>query len=68
MKRGDWLIAWVFILIGIVVLTISATLVMGPSSIFKYVGNFFHVCMWTGAAPVIALIVYIILSVTKGGR
>lgn len=60
MKKIEWLIAAVFVIMGLTCFTVSATTMWGEESIGSYLNTFVHVCLWMGLPVLIVGIIYII--------
>ncbi len=60
MKKIEWLIAVLLILMGLVCLTVSATVMWGPESIETYLRTFIQLCLWMGLPIIIIGIIYLL--------
>ncbi|EGL84018.1 hypothetical protein CathTA2_0421 [Caldalkalibacillus thermarum TA2.A1] len=61
MKRLDWVIAVMLVIIGLSCLTMSATWMLNPNSIRQYFFTFFHICFWAVLPVMITVVIYLIL-------
>ncbi|MFT8321135.1 MAG: hypothetical protein ABF649_09530 [Bacillus sp. (in: firmicutes)] len=62
MKRLDWLIVLVLIVIGLNCLTMSATWMMDTSSIHSYFTNLLQICLWIGIPFLIGGVIYYVMK------
>ncbi|UOQ94013.1 hypothetical protein MUO14_03320 [Halobacillus shinanisalinarum] len=60
MKKIEWLIAALLILIGLICLTVSSTVMWGTESIETYLKTFIQLCLWMGIPILIIGIIYIL--------
>lgn len=60
MKRLEWLVAALLVIIGLCCLTFSGTLLIHPDSIQSYVRTFLKICGWMGLPIVVTGIIYVI--------
>jgi len=60
MKKIEWLIVTLLIVMGLMCLTVSATTMLGTESIEPYLKKFLHLCLWTGLPILIIGIVYLV--------
>ncbi|MCY9659516.1 hypothetical protein P5G65_23710 [Paenibacillus chondroitinus] len=65
MKRIEWLIAIILVVIGLSCLTMSATSMMKPESIRDYLSILLKICLWSGIPILIAGIVYMVVKKKK---
>ena len=65
MKKIEWLLALLLILIGLSCLTVSGTMMMGSESIDSYIHTFMQLCLWMGIPVVIIGIAYIVIKKKK---
>lgn len=67
MKRIEWVVVFLLIIIGVSCLTMSAT-AMNPVSTPMYLGNFMRICMWIGMPAMIAALSYLLFKWVKGNK
>lgn len=60
MKKLEWLVAAVLVMVGLTCLTVSATTMLGAGSIEPYLSTFLHLCLWMGVPVLLVGIIYII--------
>lgn len=65
MRRVDWLIVAILIVIGLSCLTMSATWMTDHDSMSVYLHNFLRICLWSGVPALIAAVIFIFM---KNGR
>ncbi|MFZ3580137.1 hypothetical protein [Virgibacillus sp. DJP39] len=65
MKKIEWLIAILLIIIGLTCLTVSGTTMWGTESMQSYFETFIFLCLWMGLPVVIIGIVYMIVLKKK---
>ncbi|ASK61317.1 hypothetical protein CFK37_03545 [Virgibacillus phasianinus] len=66
MKKVEWLIVAVLIIVGLIFLTVSGTTVWEIETIQSYVKTFIQLCLWMGSPVIIVGIIYIIIQKRKG--
>jgi hypothetical protein len=66
MKRLDWFIVSLFILIGLTCLTMSATSMMDINTARSYFNNMLQMCLWIGIPTVIAGMIYYVVKRKEG--
>ncbi|MCG5254648.1 hypothetical protein P9302_08865 [Brevibacillus agri] len=64
MRWIDWIMVSLMIVIGLSCLTMSATWMASPDSIFAYVKTLFKICFWI-SVPVITAAIFYVLMKTK---
>jgi uncharacterized membrane protein YkvI len=67
MKRLDWFIVSLLILIGLTCLTMSATSMMDTDAARSYFNEMLQMCLWIGIPVVSVGIIYYILKRKSGG-
>jgi hypothetical protein len=65
MKRIEWLIVLLLIIIGLSCLTMSATSMMNPDSIRDYLTTLLKICLWTAIPAVAGGILYLVIKRKK---
>ena len=61
MKRSERLITTLLITVGLVFLTVAASILISPASFHNYVQNFFFICFWL-ALPIIGFFLFILFK------
>ncbi|RKQ18305.1 hypothetical protein D8M05_02590 [Oceanobacillus bengalensis] len=64
MKKIEWFLAVILIVIGLVCLTICATM-WGSGSIRYYVTTFMHICFWIGFPGLVIGALYVIILIGR---
>lgn len=64
MKKTDWLIAGLLIVMGLGCLTVSATTMWGTESIKTYLKTLIHLCLWMGL-PISVIGIFLLLKRRK---
>lgn len=64
MKRIEWLIVSIMLVMGLLCLTMSATLI-NPSSMQAYFDNFFQICIWIAIPVIAAALLYMFIRSKK---
>lgn len=60
MKKIEWLIVTLLIIMGLSCLTVSATTMWGNESFESYIKTFIYLCLWMGLPILIIGVVYFI--------
>ncbi|TFB14110.1 hypothetical protein E3U55_14435 [Filobacillus milosensis] len=68
MKKTEWIIFALLILMGLCCLTVSGTAMWGPGSIQAYFKTFLHLCMWMGLPIIFLGIVYLVIVMKRQGK
>jgi heme/copper-type cytochrome/quinol oxidase subunit 2 len=62
MRKIEWLIAILLIVIGLGCLTISATTMLEAETLETYLSTFIQLCLWMGIPILVIGIIYVILK------
>jgi len=65
MKKSDWVLAMLFIFIGLSCLTMSAASSIRFHSIQSYANVCLQICLWGGFPLIVAAVVYIFMKRRK---
>ncbi|MFZ3576699.1 hypothetical protein [Virgibacillus sp. DJP39] len=61
MKKIEWLIAGLLIIVGLTCLTVSGTTMWEPESVQSYLKTLIQLCLWMGLPVVIIGIIYVVV-------
>lgn len=61
MKKIEWLLAVLLIVIGLACLTVPSVTVWGDGTIKTYVTTLMQICFWTGLPGLIIGVLYVII-------
>lgn len=68
MKKTEWFIVTLLIVMGLLCLTVSATTVWDTATLQSYVTTFFRLCLWMGLPILLTGIAYFIIIKRRKNR
>lgn len=68
MKKIEWLLAVLLIIIGLACLTVPSVTIWGDGTIKSYVTTLIQICFWTGLPGLIIGILYVIILLGRKNK